>query len=151
MTRTTTRMGPLTVETQQLPTFPRLPQLLTVCIDIPAEPESLAYFIAAYERPITPTSDHSSPTNEPPEFVSRPRDLSDEEDDEEYAAQSRNLPRKPGGYNSRIEQILYENPDLQIVITDAGMTHEGGRNYVAYTIRTGVSRPWGKAGILTEV
>ncbi|MCJ1473009.1 Sorting nexin, cytoplasm-to-vacuole targeting pathway/endosomal sorting [Lambiella insularis] len=89
-----------------------------------------------FERPITPTSDHSSIVNEPPEFVSRPRDLSDE-DDEEYPDQSRNVPRKKGGYDSRIEQILYENPDLQIVITDAGMSHESGRSYIVYTIRTG--------------
>ena len=74
--------------------------------------------------------------NEPPEFVSRPRDLSDE-DDEEYPDQNHNMPRKKGGYDSRIEQILYENPELQIVITDAGMSHESGRSYIVYTIRTG--------------
>ncbi|MCJ1315294.1 Sorting nexin, cytoplasm-to-vacuole targeting pathway/endosomal sorting [Xylographa vitiligo] len=89
-----------------------------------------------FERPVTPTSDHSSQVNEPPEFVSRPRDLSDE-DDEEYPDQNHNVPRKKGGYDSRIEQILYENPDLQIVITDAGMSHESGRSYIVYTIRTG--------------
>ena len=66
--------------------------------------------------------------------MSRPRDLSD--DEEEYAQQS--APRKKGGYDSRIEQILYENQDLQILITDAGKNHESGGSYIAYTIRTGV-------------
>ena len=67
--------------------------------------------------------------------MSRPRDLSD--DEEEYA-QPR-TPRRKGGYDSRIEQILYENEDLQILITDAGKNHESGGSYIAYTIRTGVN------------
>ena len=87
-----------------------------------------------FERPATPTSDDESPHNEPPDFVSRPRDLSD--DDEDYVQQRG--PRKKGGYDSRIEQILYENEDLQILITDAGKSHESGASYIAYTIRTGV-------------
>lgn len=45
--------------------------------------------------------------------------------------------RKPGGYDSRIEQIIYENPQLQILITDAGKTPETGGRYIVYTIRTG--------------
>ena len=68
--------------------------------------------------------------------MSRPRDLSD--DEEEYAPQRG--PRKKGGYDSRVEQILYENEDLQILITDAGKNHESGGSYIAYTIRTGVSQ-----------
>ena len=87
-----------------------------------------------FERPATPTSDDDSLHNEPPDFVSRPRDLSD--DDEDYAQQRG--PRKKGGYDSRIEQILYENEDLQILITDAGKSHENGGSYIVYTIRTGV-------------
>ena len=66
--------------------------------------------------------------------MSRPRDLSDDEGD--YAQQR--APHKKGGYDSRIEQILYENQDLQIIITDAGKNHESGGSYIAYTIRTGV-------------
>lgn len=66
--------------------------------------------------------------------MSRPQELSDE--DHGYA-QQRNQPKK-GGYDSRIEQILYENQDLQILITDAGKNHESGGSYIAYTIRTGV-------------
>lgn len=91
-----------------------------------------------FERASTPTSGNSSPTNEPPEFVSRPRDLSDDEDDDYNQERSGNLPKKKGGYDSRIEQVLYENPDLQIIITDAGKSHESGGSYIVYTIRTGV-------------
>jgi hypothetical protein len=47
--------------------------------------------------------------------------------------------RKPGGYDSRIEQILYENPKLPILITEAGKSLESGGRYIVYTIRTGVS------------
>lgn len=72
--------------------------------------------------------------------MSRPRDLSD--DEEEYAQQR--VPRKKGGYASRIEQILYENQDLQILITDAGKNHESGGSYIAYTIRTEVIRRRGE-------
>lgn len=73
--------------------------------------------------------------------MSRPRDLSD--DEEEYTQQR--VPRKKGGYDSRIEQILCENQDLQILITDAGKNHESGGSYIAYTIRTGVIRRRGKS------
>ncbi|GAB0131960.1 Autophagy- protein 20 [Epichloe bromicola] len=45
--------------------------------------------------------------------------------------------RKPGGYTSRIEQILYENPNTPIIITDAGKSLESGGRYIVYTIRTG--------------
>ncbi|KAJ3484336.1 hypothetical protein NLG97_g7077 [Lecanicillium saksenae] len=45
--------------------------------------------------------------------------------------------RKPGGYTSRIEQILYENPNMQIIITDAGKSLESGGRHIVYTIRTG--------------
>lgn len=51
---------------------------------------------------------------------------------------SQHFEPKKGGYDSRIEQILYENPDLEILITHAGRNSEGGGNYIAYTIRTGV-------------
>ncbi|KAI9782379.1 MAG: Sorting nexin, cytoplasm-to-vacuole targeting pathway/endosomal sorting [Geoglossum umbratile] len=86
-------------------------------------------------RPATPTSGTSSNNNEPPEFISRPPDLSDDDDDDYPGHES--IPRKKGGYDSRIEQILYENPDLPIFITDAGKNHESGGSYIVYTIRTG--------------
>jgi hypothetical protein len=60
--------------------------------------------------------------------------------DEDYASQTLGDSRpgpKPGGYDSRIEQILYENPQLPILITDAGKGSDGTK-YISYTIRTGV-------------
>ncbi|KAL9029139.1 MAG: hypothetical protein Q9196_002585 [Gyalolechia fulgens] len=90
-----------------------------------------------FERPMTPTSGASSPTNEPPELISRPRDLSDDDEDNYAQHRSGQVPRKRGGYDSRIEQILYEHPELQIIITDAGKSHESGGSYIVYTIRTG--------------
>lgn len=54
------------------------------------------------------------------------------------SAQDTGPKRKPGGYDSRIEQILYENPKLSILITDAGKSLESGGRYIVYTIRTGV-------------
>ncbi|KAK9461665.1 uncharacterized protein V1516DRAFT_695185 [Lipomyces oligophaga] len=41
-------------------------------------------------------------------------------------------------FTSRIEQLLSENPDLEIIIVDAGKNHEGSSGgYITYTIRTG--------------
>ena len=149
MTRTTIRTGPLTAATP-LPLTSRIPApLIIVCTDHEIEfrahlPHSSrsSPLTLGFERPSTPTSDRSSPVNDPPEFVSRPRDLSEDDDDEEYAQKGNRtaVPRKKGGYDSRIEQILYENPDLQIIITDAGKSQESGGSYIVYTIRTGVRR-----------
>ncbi|KAL8825356.1 MAG: hypothetical protein Q9191_004468 [Dirinaria sp. TL-2023a] len=101
----------------------------------------------SFEHPNTPPSGTSSPSNEPPEFVSRPRDISDDDDDDYYPQRSGATPRKKGGYDSRVEQILYENPDLQIVITDAGKSLESGGSYIVYTIRTGVCYPISPKGM----
>jgi hypothetical protein len=81
----------------------------------------------------------SSPPDDPPEFISQPHNPSDEEQDETVQDRSANLRRKKGGYDSRVEQILCENEDLQIVITDAGKSQESGAGYIVYTIKTGVS------------
>ncbi|KAL1889521.1 Sorting nexin, cytoplasm-to-vacuole targeting pathway/endosomal sorting [Ceratocystis pirilliformis] len=73
---------------------------------------------------------------------------SDEEDDRprEWSANRDNSPdsdddvqplRKPGGYDSRIEQMIYENPEIPILITDAGKSPETGGKFIVYTIRTG--------------
>jgi hypothetical protein len=43
---------------------------------------------------------------------------------------------KKGAYESRVEQILYENPD-PILITHAGKNSESGGSYIVYTIQTG--------------
>ncbi|KAF4951671.1 hypothetical protein FGADI_7323 [Fusarium gaditjirri] len=58
-------------------------------------------------------------------------------DDDGDSAQDTGPKRKPGGYDSRIEQILYENPKLSILITDAGKSLESGGRYIVYTIKTG--------------
>ena len=88
-----------------------------------------------YNRPTTPPSGRSSP-EETPGLVPRPTDLSDEEFDEDRQRSSKILP-KEGGYDSKLEQILYENPTLDIAIVHAGKNTEGGGGYITYTIRTG--------------
>ncbi len=87
-----------------------------------------------HDQPSTPLSSHS-PTHDPPDFLSRPDDLSDEEDDYGRGQGSGYQPKK-GGYDSRIQQILYENPELEIIIADAGKSPDG--SYIVYRIRTGV-------------
>ena len=57
---------------------------------------------------------------------------------EESDKDNRDPVSRRDGYNSRIEQILYEHPELPIVITDAGKNIESGGNFITYTIRTGV-------------
>lgn len=60
--------------------------------------------------------------------------------DEEFGGSTQIAPkRKKGGYDSRVEQILYENPDLPILIVEAGKSLENGGKFIVYTIRTGVS------------
>ena len=88
----------------------------------------------AFNRPDTPPSGRSSPDQS--NFISRPGDLSDEELDDERARGPKVQP-KEGGYDSRIEQILYEHPELEIQIVYAGKNTEGGGGYITYTIRTG--------------
>ncbi|KAF1988056.1 hypothetical protein K402DRAFT_419901 [Aulographum hederae CBS 113979] len=91
-----------------------------------------------FHRPDTPPSpsEASTPQPESPEFISQPQDLSDVEYDEERTQRRRVEPKK-GGYQSRVEQILYEDPDMPILITNAGKNAESGGSYIAYTIRTG--------------
>lgn len=85
-----------------------------------------------YDVPQPPGETHRSSYNAPA--------TSSPESDEDDQAQDQLAPRrKPGGYDSRIEQILYENPELPILITDAGKSLESGGRYIVYTIRTGVS------------
>lgn len=79
-----------------------------------------------------------SPENEPPEFLSHPRDLSEDEEADYTKSQSQSYPQKKGAYDSRIQQLLYENPELEIIIADAGKSSDGG--YIVYRIRTGVQR-----------
>ncbi|KAI2790579.1 Sorting nexin-41 [Penicillium oxalicum] len=86
-----------------------------------------------YEPDSTPPSSRDS-NGDPPDFISHPEDLSDPEE-ADYGAASQQYPRK-STYDSRIEQILYENPEMPILITDAGKNHEGGGSFIVYTIRT---------------
>ena len=91
--------------------------------------------IPDFHRPSTPPSGHSSPA-QTPTFRSRPADLSDEDLSDSRPKPAQVQP-KEGGYDSRIEQILYENPDLEIQIVHAGKNTEGGGGWITYTIRTG--------------
>ncbi|KAJ8108813.1 hypothetical protein ONZ43_g6314 [Nemania bipapillata] len=96
----------------------------------PASPGSRDYQ-QRFETPNTPSS--TSEDAAPP--LTYGRQPSDVESDDEFNQPSPR--RKPGGYDSRIEQILYENPELPILITDAGKSMESGGKYIVYTIRTG--------------
>ena len=85
------------------------------------------------EQAGTPPSSQSSPQNDPA-FYSRHQDLSE---DEQETSQPQSAPRE-GGYDGRIQQILYENPELEILIVDASKSPDG--NFIAYRIRTGVCK-----------
>ncbi len=87
-----------------------------------------------FDAPNTPSTTGEDVTSPSLSYDSGASAL-DGRDDETAEAEPR---RKPGGYESRIEQILYENPKLVIMITDAGKSPESGGKYIVYTIRTGV-------------
>lgn len=90
-----------------------------------------------FSAPDTPSS--TSEDAPPPRPFQRHSGDTDSEEDYEASIRGHQPPRrKPGGYDSRIEQILYENPELPILITDAGKSLETGGRYIVYTIRTGV-------------
>lgn len=87
----------------------------------------------------TPSTTSEHPESETDRQPRRYEDTS-EGSDEEFGGSTQIAPkRKKGGYDSRIEQILYENPDLPILIVDAGKSLENGGKFIVYTIRTGVS------------
>lgn len=84
----------------------------------------------------------SSSSSDAPPRQGYAREASDADTDEDSGVHGELVPRtKPGGYDSRIEQILYENPSLPILITGAGKSSESGGRYIVYSIRTGVSPP----------
>lgn len=101
--------------------------------------QELCYYfpniLLGFRRPSTPLSDPPSPSDEPSVDYSNSKNASDTEEDSSQADAAK---RKPVGFQSRIEQILHERHDLQIIITHAGKNQEGGGSYIAYTIRTGV-------------
>lgn len=48
---------------------------------------------------------------------------------------------KEGETCCKIDEILVKNPEMRIVISDAGKASDGGANFIAYTIEVGVSPP----------
>ena len=89
------------------------------------------------------TSDSAAPDSfaDPPDFAQSAGFVNESDSEEGYASEALGNSRpgpKPGGYDSRVEQLLYENPNLPILITEAGKGADGTK-YIAYTIRTGVS------------
>jgi len=93
------------------------------------------------DRAQTGYDEPGTPNDEAPHQASLAKETSDAESDEgtEGHAHGELVPRvKPGGYNSRIEQMLYEDPEMPIMITDAGKSQESGGKYIVYTIRTAV-------------
>lgn len=96
----------------------------------PTSPSTRNY--QPFEAPQTPTSESDDDHRQ---FGHSARH--GDSDDDEDSAQDAGPKRKPGGYDSRIEQILYENPKLSIIITDAGKSIESGGRYIVYTIKTG--------------
>lgn len=89
------------------------------------------------QSPSTPPSERAEDAS--PEFPSNPSHEMDEETLHEDQFESRIVEPRKGGYDSRIEQILYEHPDLEIQIVQAGKNVESGGGYITYAIRTGVS------------
>lgn len=87
----------------------------------------------SYEHETSPQSSRAS-TEEPPDYVSR--QLSDEGDEFDAHDVDQSYTRR-NVYDSRVVQILFEKPDMPILITDAGKNHEGGGSFIVYTIRTG--------------
>jgi hypothetical protein len=111
----------------------------SICLDDSDDTDSdWAHVEHGYSGPRTPStvSDNLEAETDPrPQYQ---QDTSDGSDDE-YGGPGQTAPKKKkGGYDSRIEQILYENPDLPILIVDAGKSLESGGKYIVYTIRTGV-------------
>ncbi|KPM34528.1 Sorting nexin-41 [Neonectria ditissima] len=92
----------------------------------------------SFEPPHTPTSGSDDDQSQPAFDAARVDAARVADLDTDIASKDdTGLRRRPGGYDSRIEQILYENPELPIVITDAGKSLESGGRYIVYTIRTG--------------
>src|SRR5215471_5411306 len=48
---------------------------------------------------------------------------------------------KDGEMCCKIDEILCKNPEMRIIITNAGKASDGGANFIAYTIEVGVLVP----------
>lgn len=93
-----------------------------------------------YPRHDAPTATTSAASDDALATQSHARNFSDDDSDDETDSHAHGelIPRrKPGGYDSRVEQMLYENPELPILIIDAGKSSESGGRYIVYTIKTG--------------
>jgi hypothetical protein len=114
----------------------------SICLDDNSDTDAhWSHVEHGYNVPHTPSTISDHPEDESDSRPEQYRRDSDDDDDE-YGRSLQVAPkRKKGGYDSRIEQILYENPDLPILIVEAGKSSESGGKYIVYTIRTGVSLP----------
>ena len=92
---------------------------------------------AGYDAPLTP-SDAGTDEIPGPSYPREPSDVATDDETNDQAHGELVPRRKPGGYDSRIEQMLYENPELPILITEAGKSQESGGRFIVYTIKTGV-------------
>ena len=45
---------------------------------------------------------------------------------------------KDGEMCCKVDEILCKNPEMRIIITNAGKASDGGANFIAYTIEVGV-------------
>ncbi|KAK5078952.1 Sorting nexin, cytoplasm-to-vacuole targeting pathway/endosomal sorting [Lithohypha guttulata] len=97
--------------------------------DVSTEQDNPALSSSYTEQAGTPPSSQASPQRNPA-FYSQDADLSEDEDQQ---GQNHGGPRK-GGYDGRIQQILYEDPELEILIVEAGKSPDG--NFIAYRVRT---------------
>ncbi|KAL2863433.1 PX and BAR domain-containing protein [Aspergillus lucknowensis] len=86
------------------------------------------------DYPPPPSSQSSNPNSS---GFSQPHDPSDDDAGDYNSQQATAGYTRKSVYDSRIEQLLYENPEMPILITDAGKNHEGGGSFIVYTIRTG--------------
>jgi hypothetical protein len=114
----------------------------SICLDDPASDDADWEILEVPQYDVPDASSSVGDDSPPP--TGHTRDLSDDGSDEEARAQAQGelAPRrKPGGYDSRIEQMLYENPELPILIVDAGKSQETGGRFIVYAIKTGVSHP----------
>ncbi|KAK3692721.1 mRNA capping enzyme alpha subunit-like protein [Podospora appendiculata] len=99
----------------------------------PSSPISRDY--DRYDPPHTPStpSDEAPPR---PSFAGESSDIDSDEEPDAHAHGELVPRRKPGGYDSRVEQMLYENPELPVLIIEAGKSVESGGRYIVYTIKT---------------
>jgi len=117
-------------------------RMVTVALGSPDDADDLEWEYvgpAPFDAPQTPSSTGDEDTPPRQAHGREAVEAESDEDDSSYVHGELIPRRKPGGYDSRIEQILYENPELPILITDAGKSLESGGRYIVYTIRTGVS------------